>query len=79
MDLYERSQPPSLAPVLSAQMKKAVGRIVERKSGRKLKATTIYLPVPLHSRLRRYADREGREVSTLVAKLLTSYLDEHDG
>ena len=55
--------------------KPPVGRVLERKSGRKLKATTIYLPVADYQRLKRYTEREGRQVSALLVKLLRDHLD----
>lgn len=58
--------------------KPPVGRILERKSGRKLKPVTVYFDVKQYERLREHAQREGRVMSTLIANLVTAYLDEHD-
>ncbi len=56
-----------------------VGRVVERKkTGKKLKPVTVYLDVAVYERLRRHALEDGRQMSWIIANLVTEYLQKHD-
>jgi len=57
----------------------AKGKIIERKSGKAARRTTVAFPPADWSRLRRHAEREGRLVTWIVVTAVRRYLDELEG
>lgn len=48
-----------------------------RKDGTQTRGTTVYLPVELAERLRRYAFEHDRKQSDIIAEALAAWLDGH--
>src|SRR5688572_5816486 len=53
-----------------------LGPLVERKSGRKLKRTTMLIDPSVYENFRVYCERRGRQMSWLIERLLVIFLRE---